>query len=155
MRAQDIIADLTQYASDGLIRNFLSMPEDRRDWKAVPESRSALNQIWECGLVNERFAQFLSGESAEPLSFQMLGELWGSESSDSAEALVEKLKLATTHLCEALRALTDEQLEEMIQLNPEAKLPTKMVMWMGLRNMWYHTGQVAFIQTLYGDGEMH
>ena len=155
MRAQDLVAELTQLASEGLIRNLNSMPEERRDWKAESTSRSALNQIWECATVNERFAEFLTGRSTGPLSFKILGELWKSETPDTCEALIERLKIATAGLSEAIRGLTDEQLNEMVQINPENQIPTKMLMYMGLRNMWYHTGQIAYIQSLYGDIEMH
>ncbi len=155
MRAQDLIAELTQNAADAIIRNFKAMPEDRRNWQPTPGARSALNQLWEIGIVNEQFAQFLTGTATEPLSFEKLGKLWASECPDSAEVLIEKVTSATARLCDAIRELPDEKLEELIEMNPGAKIPGKMVMYLGLRNTWYHLGQVNYIQSLYGDGEMH
>lgn len=155
MRAQDLVAELTQSASDAMVRNFKAMPEDKQDWKPAAGTRSAMNQLWEIGMVNERFAQFLTGTSTEPFSFETLQALWTNECPHTSSELIEKLEAATAHLCEAIRSLPDERLEEMIQMNSEAQLPTKMLMWMGLRNAWYHVGQVNYIQSLYGDGEMH
>lgn len=155
MRAQDLIAELTQSAADAVIRNFKAMPEDRWNWQPAPGARSALNQLWEIGMVNERFAQFLTGTATEPLSFDVLGSLWASECPDSAEVLIARVTEATALLCVAIRELPDERLDEFIELNPEAKVPAKMLTYMGLRNMWYHLGQVNYIQSLYGDGETH
>lgn len=155
MRAQDLTADLTQSAFDSYLRTFSAMPDDRRDWAPQPGTRSALNMLWEIAAVNELFADFLTGKTDQPLTFAGLGKIWLGECPHSSDELLDLARSATSRLCDAIRAIPDEQLEEMVQVNPEAQLPKKMLMWMGLRNLWYHFGQANYIQSFYGDRDMH
>lgn len=155
MRAQEMIVELTQYACEGLIRNVKAMPAERHGWEPSAHSRSAHNMLWECAVVNDRFARFLKGEPAEPITIQGLGEMWAADPAADVETLITDLRSATASLCESILALEDDQFAEEVELGPDSPLPKKMLMWMGLRNMWYHLGQVNYIQSLYGDREMH
>jgi len=150
-----MIADLTKSAFDSFMRTFNAMPEDRRDWSPAPRTRSALNMLWEIATVNELFVDFLRGKSEKELKFESLAEIWCADCPHSSTELAQRAEDVTLALIEAIRVVSDEQLEVQIKVNQEAYLPTKTVMWMGLRNLWYHCGQANYLQTLYGDRDMH
>src|SRR5688500_3996608 len=48
----DFLADATQKASDEITAAFLRLPEDKRDWTPEGASRTALDQVAECALLN-------------------------------------------------------------------------------------------------------
>lgn len=73
---------------------------------------------------------------------------------DKAE---EALRANTALLTATIRTLSDEDLEIMVTppFRGGVRVSLADVLQFHLRNRYWHAGQIAYVQTLYGDREMH
>jgi len=131
---------------------FGTTQEEKREWQPsfgsdATTTRSALQQVGECVVVNGYMAKLIRGEELTPVgSYEM-----GFASVEEAKTLLLE---SANALAEAIRTLPDANLEGVYQ-HPRGQILGKNVIIMPLRNMAYHAGQINFIQTLYGDTEFH
>lgn len=126
---------------------------DKQDWRpALPGSvptRSALEQVGECVLVNRYFAALLRGESPDGNPLGQNVPAFASASEGAAQLLDSARELA-----DAVRALSDEALSGTLP-HWRGPLPVVRALDGPNRNMAYHAGQINFIQLLAGDPEYH
>jgi hypothetical protein len=128
---------------------------DRLDWRPPAEgaaqTRSALDQISECILVNRYFAALLRGET--PAQATAVREEPPRPFQSAGEAKAQLLESAR-EVADAVRALDADALTRTY---PHRRGPVsgESLIEMPYRNMAYHAGQINFIQTLYGDTEFH
>jgi hypothetical protein len=149
-----MMAKATQEVAEGLARTFLAMPADKQVWKPLDEGRSALEQIGECAVINAWCAQIFRDRVVPPLD----GEAYARECAklDSPEKAVAALRAATESLVIAIESLPDDALGTQVQF-PWDENPCSLSesMLTAYWNLTYHIGQTNYIQTLYGDREMH
>ncbi len=151
MRIQDYVADQTERVAESLAFFLDSTIAERRDWKPTAENgeatRSALQQIGECVVVNGYMAKLIRGDEVAPgLSY----DLTFASTEEAQTLLLESAK----ELAQAIRTLPDADLERDFR-HPRAVIRGSNLILMPMRNMAYHAGQINFIQTLYGDSEFH
>lgn len=156
MDIKEFIINLNRRATDNLFSCVEKMPEDKREWVPVPETRSALSQLrevalsplWAIGIMKERKFEF--------------------KPEDFAAFKAEMEKLPTVEACKAACEENMVKLEAAIRAFPEADLAATIDMPFGggmtmsfaeimLIHNWnatYHFGQICYIQTCYGDKDM-
>ncbi len=142
-------------AVENLRINFEAMPADRQDWKPLDLGRSALDQVQECAVINGFFASILRDREAPAMD-------WGAYKAacaalDTPDKAVNALTESGSVLAAAIEAFPEDKLAETVTM-PFAEgmvMTFAQVMFAAYWNMTYHTGQIAYIQTLYGDNEMH
>ena len=146
-------ASRIETTSELLAHALATTAPDKQDWRpalagSVP-TRSALEQVGECVLVNRYFAALLRGESPEgnPLGL-------GVPDFASAEDAQSELLASANGLAAAVRALPDEALSGTLP-HWRGPLPVMRALDGPNRNMAYHAGQINFIQLLAGDSEYH
>lgn len=116
-------------------------------------SRSAVNVAAECAAFNEVCAGLITGQPGKYNSFDDV-VAFAQQCPNKAEA-----KSALQQSVETLKAAVNSQ--ETDQLADEIMAPwgqplTKYSLGnIAAGHMWYHNGQIAYIQTLNNDGEMH
>lgn len=158
MKYQDHIIDLTQRAADEAFRYAVAVPADKVDWKPLDAGRSVLDQaremaqcpIWAIGIVSSDEPPKFDGPEMEAQMAEM--QTWSTVAECQAKCNENLAKLFET-----IRATSDERLEQ-----------TKWLPFSGGRdytyaemmdyprwNFTYHLGQIAYIQTLFGDKEMY
>lgn len=151
MKVQDYVAEQTERVADSLAHFIDSTLPERRDWQPPVEgegqTRSALQQVGECVALNEVVAKLFRGEEI-PAGFPV------DRTFASSEEAKELLRAGAKELADAIRALTDEDLEREFK-HPRAIILGKNLILMPLRNMTYHSGQINLIQMLYGDSQFH
>ena len=141
--------------SIGLARTFRAMPPDKQTWRPLEMGRSALDQVQECAGLN-RFALeiFRTGEvpGFDTEEFARL-----KQEHDTADMALSLLKESTDQLVAAIEAFPVERLDEAITLPFGGGMPSSFgdLMFVTYWNMAYHVGQINYIQTLYGDNDMH
>jgi len=122
---------------------------DKLDWKPKAEGeasqcRSALEQVAECVGVNRGFAAVLRGEKpperGEDVPFTDL--------EDAQRQITD----STKEFADAVRGLDDGFLDKKY-MTPFGELAGMTMVTLPAMNMQYHSGQVNFLQTLYGDTE--
>jgi hypothetical protein len=127
--------------------------EDRLRWQPTLEgaapTRSVLEQISECVIVNRAFAALLRGQSPPQAPMRQ-----AAIEFDGAASAQEQLLASARDLAAAVRGLDDAALEREYP-SWRGPIPGATAIVLPYRNMAYHGGQINLIQLLYGDAEFH
>jgi hypothetical protein len=151
--------DLKQHVEGALRSNY-----DRlvKDLKAIPAekqgecpggcTRSALNLVAECAMLNGFIAGYLTGANTPRPSAEERTAFLAS--FDSEEKTLAYLEQETNKLIETVRGLEETTLgDEMPFFN--RTLTKFAVAEFPAIHMSYHDGQLNYLQTLHGDAEVH
>jgi hypothetical protein len=158
MRFQDFICEVTQVAADAAFKAARAVPADKLNWKPLDQGRSVLEQSQELAQC-PYWAESIVGDKPMP---EMTDEL-------RAQIKAETESWTTVDICQAecnkrleslfklYRSLPDEQLEKTKWLPYDGgrDFTWKEMMNYPHWNFTYHEGQINYIQTLYGDKDMH
>lgn len=157
LRFQDYIATATKQAADEAFRYAANVPDDQLEWSPLDKGRSVLAQCREMALTPTWAIETIEGKPHE----------YNEETIAAFKA--EELQWTTVEQCRAechrrmgpllemMRSMPDERLSDTRWLPYEGGRDFTMVEQMEYPrwNFNYHLGQIAFIQTLYGDREMY
>jgi uncharacterized damage-inducible protein DinB len=157
MKFQDYIIDSIQSAFNESFKAARAVPEDKLNWKPLDQGRSVLDQVQELAQCPSYVITLVTGgkqETADGDWEKMVQERQTWTTIDACEA-VAKERLST--LFEAIRATSDERLKETTWLPYDGGRDFTVAEMMEYPrwNANYHTGQINYIQTLYGDRDMH
>ncbi len=147
-------ARATEQSARVLTHSLSMTQEDKLDWSpavdASSKTRPILEQMYECALVNRRFAALLRGETPPP-----------PPSSDGPAPTFADLKEArnqvmesATELAAVIRSLDESALTNSYPTGRGPMTGADLIR-LPATNMIYHWGQVNYVQTLYGDTEFH
>ncbi len=153
MKVQDFIIEETRRATDALFEAARKIPADKLEWSPEGQGRSVLSQCQECaqsptwpvGLIRTRKFNW-SQEDYQT----MLEERHQWTTIDACE---EACRKNLAELEAVVAGLRDEELHETVNVpfgkNHEWRIAdiANLHAW----NCHYHTGQINYIQTLYGD----
>ncbi len=151
---QQLAAKLNHEAVNGLIRNVRAMPEDKVNWQPLEKGRTTLSQLQECAIICG-FSIYTLTNHALPPDFE---GAYGRELGDvdTVDKAIAKLEERSAALAKVIASVPDTDLEMTVKM-PWLEQPSTLaeLMLMNYWNLVYHIGQVSYIQTLYGDNEMH
>ncbi len=111
--------------------------------------------IWEVAEAADWFAEAIERGDSSRLTW----EVWGPKLEEKApaemdlDALEDKARAAVERFVTAMGALDPDRLDEPLPGSEWAPTPRALCKF-PLRNIWYHYGQINYIQTCYGDFEM-
>ena len=152
------MCDVTQKAADEAFRYAKAVPADKADWKPLENGRSVLDQAREMAKCGFWAHELVAGgdlpewneENAAKMKVEM--EQW-----KTVEACQAECNKQLTRLFELYKDLPDSRLSETKWLPYDGgrDFTVKEMMDYPRWNFTYHLGQIAYIQTLYGDKEMH
>lgn len=142
---QEAAARRTEIALRDFEALVLRTAEDRVDWK--PDgAKSVLDIVREVAEVNERWASILR-----------LRKWIGYDPSREAPSFLPNLSVARAHLrtttglfVTEIRRFPDEHLSKTISV-PWGEITGETALFHAIWHMSYHEGQVAYLQTMYGD----
>lgn len=157
MKFQDYIIDATRSSSEALFRYAKAVPADKVDWSPLDAGRSVLDICREIAMTPTWAADTIEGVPAE----------WSEEAF--AKIKEEQSQWKTIDACEAEYKRRAARMEEVYGNVSDEKLKeTRFLPYDGGRDFtyqemmnyarWncdYHVGQIAYIQILLGDREMH
>ena len=157
MRLQDHMIEVTRAAAKEAFKYAKAVPGDKVDWKPLENGRTVLDQCREMAMCPKWAEDIIQGT----------GPAWNEEAMAAIEA--EKTQWKSVEDCEAECDRRLEKLFSMYGSMPDERLAeTKWLPYDGGRdftmaemmdyprwNFNYHLGQIAYIQTLYGDKDMH
>ncbi|MGI4791203.1 MAG: DinB family protein [Janthinobacterium lividum] len=145
MTIQEYIARATQKKAQELLAAARALPEERQHWKPLGQSRSAVDLVAECAIMNQMSVQLLQERTWNEA---------GRTERQNAQAALDTLEKAAAALLEntdslaaAIRAVSEEDLALTITLPGETTTVCEDLLhsyW----NMSYHEGQINYIQTL-------
>lgn len=151
----DYVQALTELENDGadaLWRSVHAMPKEKLDWKTAETARTARDVIEEIVMT--------TGYSAELISSQRMPEMGSVESKAGKSDKKDMAELEKDHRAnikkylEAVKNFPVEDLLKTLDL-PWGKMTFLQCIAYPYWNMIYHWGQINYIQTMYGDKEMH
>ncbi|MEA2554323.1 MAG: hypothetical protein QOJ65_2499 [Fimbriimonadaceae bacterium] len=158
IRLQDHIVDTTRAAAKDPFRYAKALPADKLDWKPMDEGRSALDICRELAMCPTWAYQIVQGDKQpewnEDAMAAMKKEQEGWTTVEACEAECNK---RLEKLFELYKSMPDERLKETKWLPYDGGRDFTMPEMMDYPrwNFTYHLGQIAYIQTLLGDREMH
>jgi len=117
------------------------VPQDKIDWKPDPKGKSTREILEHLTGANHAFAALIRGESV-PASDKQSFSIKPDQMDDAFAALHR----SGLHLSEAIAEVTDSQLEEQREMRLISS-PSSHIS--------YHWGQLAYLQTLWGDQVDH
>ncbi|MEQ1932517.1 MAG: hypothetical protein ABL962_01370 [Fimbriimonadaceae bacterium] len=158
MKLQEHMIEITKNAAKEVFKCARAVPEDKVDWQPLDLGRSVLDQCREMAMC-PKWAVDIISDAPQPV--------WNDEAFAAIKKEQEQWK--TVDDCEAECNRRLEQLFEVFRSMPDEHLAkTKWLPYDGGRdftmqemmdyprwNFNYHLGQISYIQTLYGDKEMH
>ncbi|MHB8637322.1 MAG: hypothetical protein ACYC96_12705 [Fimbriimonadaceae bacterium] len=158
MRFQDFICETTQASADAAFKAARAVAADKLNWKPLDEGRSVLDQAQELAQC-PYWAESIVADRAMP---EMTDEL-------RAQIKAERDSWTTIDICQVecnkrlaslfalYRGIPDEQLDKTkwLPFDGGRDFTWKEMMDYPNWNFVYHLGQISYIQTLYGDKEMH
>jgi len=138
---------LLHSGADALWRTVRAMPADKLDWKPAETSRTARELVEEIVMT--------TGFSAGFISTQKMPDMEGGDKSPkSVEEMEQEHRAGLEDAIAAIKAFPADKLKEEVEL-PWGKQSWLEVIGYLYWNMMYHYGQIAYIQTMYGDKETH
>ncbi|MFN3730271.1 MAG: hypothetical protein ACK4XJ_11240 [Fimbriimonadaceae bacterium] len=149
---------LTEEAHQTFLAYMRHTPEDKRTWSVLGVGRTPLALMQEIAMAPTWAIEMLAARACMEYDEQRMAAdaaLMGSwDTFDKCEAV---LRENLDRFYELVRTFPQDELGLEIRLTFANDLPQSMADLMSFPywNTTYHLGQLAFIQTLYGDKAMY
>ena len=157
MSAQtEMAAQALRHASKALVRIVKSTQPDKIEWSPLDQGRTVLDQVQECAVICFLSQDTFSKAIQPVFDFELFGRK--KVEFNTIEKALEAIETNTEALAKIFEAFPEESLSMMVHLpfGPGGMTVSfGEFMMMPSQNMVYHYGQINYIQTLYGDKEMH
>ena len=156
MRIQDYVVDASRKAAQDAFRYALAVPEEKLIWS--PEGgRNILGMCQELAITPTWAYDTLSDETPDLTEEGLQAQSSEMKSWNSIEKCMAQFEERFEKAAKLILAMPDEQLLKTKWLRYEGGRDfTYLEMLDYIRwNSTYHLGQIAYIQTLYGDTDMH
>jgi uncharacterized damage-inducible protein DinB len=151
--------DLKSVAVNGLksssgvfLQDLQALPEEAFSQSFGGATRTVADIVYEVNLVNDHIGMVLRGE--EPFPWPDGGWIKAPEDFRSKAVVVEAFEKSSQRILATVEALSAEQLAETVQTERGETTRFQRCQFMAV-HMWYHSGQLNFIQTLRGDDNWH
>jgi len=126
------------------------IPEEKRRWKAGGCAKTPMDIYLECVVTYLWAAKLLRGESVDWA--QLARKAQEFSDFEKAKALAEQWQ---QEFFSAMDEVSQSRLEDKIDPGWGEKMPLGQFLFLPSYHVCYHCGQLNYVQTLLGDGEMH
>lgn len=134
----------------------------RKDLNALPEevftkqmggvARTVADIMYEVNLVNDHIGLVIRGEEAFPWPDD--GWLRAPENLKTKQAVLDAFEASAAKMLATIESFSREELEAPIETEDGVTNRFERCRFMGV-HLWYHSGQLNFIQTMLGDETFH
>ena len=158
MRYQDYICGETQRAADAAFKEATFVPADKLDWKPLDEGRSVLDQCQEMAQCALWCEQIIAGEGMPDFNEETFAKIQEERKSWlTIEACQAECNKRLESLYKVIKSIPDDQLAKTkwLPFGGGREHSWQEMMDYPRWNFVYHLGQISYVQTLYGDKEMH
>jgi hypothetical protein len=133
-----------------------------KDLKALPEeafqkdfggkTRTVADLVYEVNLVNDHVGMVIRGE--EPFTWPDGGWIKAPAGFDTKDVVIQAFENSSEKMLATIEAFSPDQIDEPLQTDEGETTRFERCRFMTL-HVWYHAGQLGFIQTLLGDDAWH
>lgn len=157
MSIQEYIIDNAKAAAADAFRYAKAVPEDKQGWKPLESGQSVISMCRELGMTPTWGLQVLTGRMEEGGDDARAKQRQEMDSWATVEACEQQFAERFALLADHYRSMTEEDFVKTMWLpfNGGRDHTYLELMDYPRWNCTYHMGQIAYIQTLYGDREMH
>lgn len=157
MNYQQYMIEQTRAAAEEAFRNAKAVPAEKLTWQAADTSRSVLDICRELAQCPKWAEDIIRNQEPEWNEETMAAIKKEAEQWSSVEACQEECNRRLSRLFELYGEITDEQLKntKWLPYDGGRDFTVKEMMDYPRWNFNWHSGQIAFIQTLYGDKAMY
>jgi hypothetical protein len=129
-----------------------ALPEDAFDKRFADRTRTVADIVYEVNLVNDHVGMVMRGE--EPFTWPE--ERWITAPAEirTKAAVLASLDASSAKLIETVDGFSSEELEQTVQTEHGERTRFDRCNFVTL-HLWYHSGQLNYIQTLLGDDAGH
>lgn len=155
---QNLVITITWRALDDFFRTARTVPVDKLEWQPLECGRSVLSQMQEVAQVPIFFIPILNARAMPPFDKkEYVKALKARKQWQTLDECEQVCRENTEKLFAVIRDFPDDDLHLPVFLPFNGGMTRTMadVMMLHYNNTIYHTGQINYIQTLYGDTEMH
>jgi uncharacterized damage-inducible protein DinB len=140
------MAGVARWAAKNMAYNLEFIPDDKLTWKPAPTANSALE------VVSHIVAVFVVGKKLAETGVWEFPQFQPVESRAQAQ---EQLESAGEAYAAAIAQIEPARLGDVVKVGPGFEMPMARAATLGAIDAVHHHGQIAYIQTLLGDTEMH
>jgi hypothetical protein len=151
MDAKTIAAAGLKSACKKFLQDLQALPEDAFAKSLGGVARTVADIVYEVNLVNDHVGMVVRGE--EPFVWPE-GLVKAPADFQTKQAVIEGFERSSHRIIATVDALTPEGIEATIDTEDGETTRFERFRFITL-HLWYHSGQLNFIQTLLGDADWH
>ncbi|MEZ0327314.1 MAG: DinB family protein [Fimbriimonas sp.] len=151
--------DIHQVAVVGLkrgltvfLQDLQALPEEAFCKKFGPDTRTVADIVYEVNMVNDHVAMVIRGE--KPFDWPEGDFITAPADFCTKDIVIKAFQESSARIAATAEVFSAEELEEPLQTDEGETTRFERCRFMTL-HLWYHSGQLNFIQTLLGDRAWH
>jgi hypothetical protein len=129
-----------------------ALPGDVFDKKFGDKTRTVADIVYEVTLLNDHVEMGMCGKEAP--AWPEDGWMKAPEDFRTKEAILKAFDKSSEHILATIEGFSPEEVEELVPTNYGDRTRFSRCQFMTL-HLWYHSGQLNYIQTLLGDDGWH
>ncbi len=134
------------------LKDIQSLPEEAFTKSFGPTTRTVADIVFEVNLVNDHVGMVIRGE--EPFTWPEEQWIKASAGFTSKDQIVKAFQDSSEKIVATAEAFSADEMEAKLQTDEGETTRAERCRFMTL-HLWYHSGQINFIQTLLGDSAWH
>jgi hypothetical protein len=134
------------------LKDLRALPEDAFDKSFGPKVRTLADIVYEVNLVNDHVGMVIRGE--EPFVWPDGGWIKAPEGFGGKQAVIDAFTKSSDKAVATAEGFSPDEMDGKIQTEDGETTRAERCRFMTL-HLWYHLGQLNFVQTLLGDDEWH
>lgn len=152
MESKQIAVKALQGAFKIFLADLEALPDEAYCQSFGPKARTVADIVYEVNMVNDHVGLTIRGEELFPWP---KGWIKAPEGFRSKETVIEAFKKSSETILATAESFSNEQMDETISDGEGGTTDRfERCRFMAL-HLWYHSGQLNFIQTLIGDDAWH
>ena len=145
--SRDLAIALRLFAKD-----LDALPESAFDHHFGGSARTVADIVYEVNMVNDHIGLTIRGEELFP--WPDGGWITAPEHLRTKDVVLESFRVSSAKIVETAKGFTESELDEIVVTEQGEKTRRERIRFITL-HLWYHCGQLNFMQSLLGDSEWH
>jgi hypothetical protein len=140
------------------LRNFAHVPDDKLTWTPAPASKSAIRIAAHTALYAGRFARMISERNlpvVDNLDEWLAARQAEEDALTSRQEIEAVFRKGTDEVLAALDSLTPDEIGFVLDSGQGFSISMSHLMTLPGWHATLHCGQIDFLQTCWGDQEIH
>lgn len=133
-------------------KDLQALPEDAFCRRFGPATRTVADIVYEVNLVNDHVGIVMRGE--EPFPWPEVDRITAPEDFREKATVLEAFERSSARILATVESFSEAEMEAPLPIENGETTRFERCRFMTL-HLWYHSGQLNFIQTLLGDTGWH